>query len=147
MAVSLAEFLAQPVGAVMTRDPATVHPTQRLSVVRHGMLASGGHHVPVVEEGRFIGMITPADLLRVMPPDGFARDPDALDRALDRVSVRQAMQEDVVTLPARASVRDAAAALGRGGFHGLPVIDDHASLVGVVTTSDLMRALLAAGGG
>lgn len=139
---TLVEFLAQPIDAVMTRDPATVHPTQRLSVVRHGMLASGGHHVPVVEEGRFIGMITAADLLRVMPPDGFARDPDALDRALDRVSVRHAMQEDIVSLPARASVRDAAAAFARGGFHGLPVVDDHGTLVGIVTTSDLVRALL-----
>jgi CBS domain-containing protein len=87
-------------------------------------------------------MITPADLLRVMPPDGFSRDPEVLDRTLDRVSVRQAIQEDVVSLPARSTVREAAATLGRGGFHGLPVVDEHGLLLGLVTTSDIMRGLL-----
>ncbi|HWB78557.1 MAG TPA: CBS domain-containing protein, partial [Nannocystaceae bacterium] len=132
---------------IMMSDPATVHPTQRLSVARHAMLASGGHHVPVVEDGRFIGLITPTDLLRVLPPDAYARTPAALDDALDHVPVRTTMQEDVLTIPPTATVRDASERLAHGGFHSLPVVDAEGRLAGIVTTADILRALLAAASG
>jgi acetoin utilization protein AcuB len=135
-------WLDEPVSALMTVDPASVHPTQRLSVARHGMMASGGHHVPVVEDERFIGLLTPSDLLQVAPSDAWAMDPDVLDRALDRVGIRHAMQEDVVTIAAHATVRDACRLFARGGFHCLPVVDEHGALVGLLTTTDIVRALL-----
>jgi len=43
-----------------------------------------------------------------------------------------------------ATVRDACQELARGGFHCLPVVDAHGALLGLVTTSDLIRALLEA---
>lgn len=144
MAELVRDLLARSVRGVLTSDPATVHPSQRLSVVRHAMIASGGHHVPVVDDGRFVGLVAPSDLLRVLPPDAYAKDPDALDRTLDRVDLRKTMQEDVLTIPPEATVRDACEKLARGGFHCLPVVDGHGKLVGVVTTSDLIRALLEA---
>jgi acetoin utilization protein AcuB len=146
MVATVPELLACPVRVIMMADPAVVHPTQRLSVVRHAMLASGGHHVPVVEDGRFVGLITPADLLRVGPTDAYARSPAALDDALDHVPVRTAMQEDVLTIAPTATVREASERLSHGGFHSLPVVDAAGRLVGIVTTADLLRALLAAAG-
>ncbi len=144
MAERVREFLNQPVHAVMTRDPACVHPTQHLSVVRHAMMAAHGHHVPVIDEGRFIGLLAPSDLLRVLPGDAYERAPESLDPLLDRVSVRTAMQEDVVTIGPDATLREACARWLQGGFHCLPVVDAGGALRGLVTTSDLMRALLAA---
>lgn len=139
---SIAEVFDRPVWAIMTADPAAVHPTQRLSVVRQAMLASGGHHVPVVEDGRFIGLIAPADLLRVLPANAYSKDAEAIDRALDHVPIREAMQEDVVTIGIDASVRDACELLARGGFHCLPVIDQKGEIAGILTTSDIIRALV-----
>jgi CBS domain-containing protein len=138
------DWIEQPVSELMTVDPASVHPTQRLSVARHGMMASGGHHVPVVEDDRFIGLLTPSDLLQVAPSDAWAMDPDVLDRALDRISVRHAMQEDVVTIAPDATVREACQIFARGGFHCLPVVDERGTLRGLLTTTDILRALLPA---
>ncbi|MBX7078428.1 MAG: CBS domain-containing protein [Nannocystaceae bacterium] len=141
----VSEFLNRAVREVMTTDPATVHPTQHLSVVRHAMMASHGHHVPVVDEGRFIGLLAPADLLRVLPANAYEQAPEVVDRMLDRVTVRAAMQEDVVTVGPNLALRDAARQLMGGGFHCLPVVDDRRHLLGLLTTSDLVRALLDAG--
>jgi CBS domain-containing protein len=138
-------LLDTPISALMTLDPASVHPTQRLSVARHGMIATGGHHVPVVEDGRFIGLLTPSDLLQVAPSDAWAMDPDALDRALDHVSVRHAMQEDVVTIAPDAMVRDACRLFAHGGFHCLPVVDERGVLRGLLTTTDIVKAMLSRG--
>ncbi len=140
------DLLERSVADLMTSDPASVHPTQRLSVARHGMLASGGHHVPVVEDGRFIGLLTPSDLLQVAPSNAYAMDPDVLDRTLDRVTVRHAMQEDVLTIRADATIGDACRLFARGGFHCLPVVDDEGALCGLLTTTDIVRALLGPAG-
>jgi CBS domain-containing protein len=48
---------------VMTRDPQTIHPDKPLVDALHIMHASGFRHVPVVEDGRPIGMVSARDAL------------------------------------------------------------------------------------
>jgi CBS domain-containing protein len=52
------------------------------------------------------------------------------------------MQRDVVSIGDRTRVRDAARKLSAGGFHSLPVVDEHGGLVGIVTTTDLITCVL-----
>ena len=127
----------------MTPDPAVVDPSQHLSEARHRMIASGGHHIPVVENRRFVGLLSPSDLLRVTPRDAYAMDPDAFDDALAELSVRHAMQEDVLTIGPDVTVRAACGHFAKGGFHCLPVVDAAGVLLGVLTTTDIIRALAA----
>ena len=46
---------------VMTRDPRTIHPDKSLEDALHLMHVSGFRHVPVVEDGRPIGMVSARD--------------------------------------------------------------------------------------
>lgn len=55
---------ATPVSAVMTPDPITLPPTALGSDVLHIMLERGVGHLPIVDAGRFVGMITQTDLTR-----------------------------------------------------------------------------------
>ena len=48
---------------VMTRDPQTIHPDRPFVDALHLMHASGFRHVPVVEDGRPIGMVSARDAL------------------------------------------------------------------------------------
>jgi CBS domain-containing protein len=48
---------------VMTRDPQTIHPDKPFAEALHVMHASGFRHVPVVEDGRPIGMVSARDAL------------------------------------------------------------------------------------
>ncbi|MCX8998344.1 DUF294 nucleotidyltransferase-like domain-containing protein [Rhizobiaceae bacterium BDR2-2] len=67
---------ATPVSAIMTRDPVGLAPGDLGSDVLHLMLERGIGHLPVVENGRLVGMITQTDLTRLqaISPVQFIRD-------------------------------------------------------------------------
>jgi CBS domain-containing protein len=52
-----------PLASVMTRNPQTIHPDRPFVDALHLMHASGFRHVPVVEDGRPIGMVSARDAL------------------------------------------------------------------------------------
>lgn len=52
-----------PLSAVMTRDPQTIHPDRSFSDALHLMYEGGFRHVPVVEDGRPVGMVSASDAL------------------------------------------------------------------------------------
>lgn len=60
------EAARRTVGGVMSHPTHTVAPDARLEEVLELMLERGVRHVPVVENGKPVGIITPHDLLRVM---------------------------------------------------------------------------------
>lgn len=53
-----------PVAEVMTADPVSLHPTALGSDILHVMLERQIGHLPIVEDGRLVGMITQTDLTR-----------------------------------------------------------------------------------
>ena len=65
-----------------------------------------------------------------------------LRAALDQYfSIRDCMQSPVVCIGAGESIRRAAEILGEGQFHCLPVVEGDQRLVGIVTSTDLIRYL------
>ena len=52
------------------------------------------------------------------------------------------MRTDLVTVSDRATVAEAAQRLSAGGFHSLPIVDQHEHLRGLVTSTDLIEFLL-----
>ena len=52
------------------------------------------------------------------------------------------MVKDPVTLETGSSLREATLKLSNGGFHALPVVDQDRTLIGIVTSSDLIEHLL-----
>ena len=131
----------QPLATIMAADPVTVDRSQTVSEVRFLLANERIHHLPVIEEGRLVGMISSNDVMRV----SFALDTDdAVSRTLldKTVSIDDLMVTDLVTVSAHGNVRDAAIALSAGGFHAVPVVDDEAHLVGIVTSTDLIQYLL-----
>jgi CBS domain-containing protein len=131
----------EPVSRVMTTQIVTVHTGQRLSEVRKAMTDGKFHHVPVVSGKKLIGMLSATDLLRVTYEYGV--DDRQNDTVLDHtVAIRELMTTTPVTLRDAGTIRDAVGILAEGRFHSLPVVDDAGDLVGLVTTTDLLRYLL-----
>jgi CBS domain-containing protein len=128
---------------IMSKALLTAHEGMKLSEVHHLLQEHRIHHVPVVSGKKFVGMITANDLLRLSYGDPYKQDPRTTDALLDTQSIREAMQEDIKTIAPGATVREAAEILSTGGFHGLPVVDEHGELVGLVTTVDLLRYFVA----
>lgn len=131
----------EPVSSIMATSLTVVGPEQDLATVYDMLLDRGLHHVPVVQSGRFIGLISSNDLLRVTTGGPELPGPDAVRERLSTMNARQVMTEDVITTAPDAPIRQAAEQLMSGALHGLPVVKD-GDLVGMLTTTDLIRCLL-----
>jgi CBS domain-containing protein len=106
------------------------------------------HHVsalPVVDaEGRVVGILSEADVLRLH----VTADPRAHLRPVDEpeaepwpVAVHEVMSEDPVVAHEASDVAHVARILADTGWKSLPVVDDHHGLIGMVSRSDVIRAL------
>jgi len=119
----------------MSPDPATVTPQSTAAEARRLLDSNVIHHLPVVEGGRLVGIVSSSDLLKLYLLD----DHLAL---YARATVDQVMETNVVVLHKNATLREAAEKLSMGHFHALPVVTRRRRLVGIVTTSDLIGVLL-----
>jgi CBS domain-containing protein len=57
---------------IMTKDAKTVRPTEDVQRAARLMVAEGFHRLPVVEEGRLVGIITSTDIARLVAERGLA---------------------------------------------------------------------------
>jgi CBS domain-containing protein len=112
----------------MTRNPIHVRLADTLASARTIMRAEGFKHLPVVETKRVLGVISDRDL-RQHAPD------------LDHILVETAMTADPVTVAPDTSIEQAASLLLLKRIGCLPVVQEGA-LVGIITATDLLRALL-----
>ena len=121
----------------MTQELVTVVPETTAAEALAHCRTNRIRHLPVLEGGRLVGLISDRDLRAATPALG---DP-ARAEALDRVRVADEMARDVATAHPEDPIEVAAMAMYERKFGCLPVVDG-GELVGMVTSSDVMRALV-----
>ena len=124
----------------MSSDILSVNQTQSLREVE--ALIQGEHirHVPVVSGDKVIGMLSKTDLQKISFVNTV--DGDGLTTAMyDNLSIEQVMTKDVHTVQKDDTILDVAVILSKNEFHALPVMDGD-KLVGIVTTTDLVKFLI-----
>jgi CBS domain-containing protein len=114
----------------MTKDLVTVRATDDLALAEALLRLGGIRHLPVVQEGRLVGLLTQRDLLR----SGAAGKPHARE-----TDVREAMTADPTTVRPATPLSQAARTMLEHKFGCLPVCDDEGKLVGIVTEADFVR--------
>lgn len=123
------------INRIMTADPSTVQPDDSVATAKELLESQCIHHLPVVEDGTLVGILSSADLLKLH----ILRERPV---ALAAIKVSQIMEAEPVTLDVFADLVDVASKLSEGGFHALPVVEADNVLVGIVTSSDLINHLL-----
>jgi acetoin utilization protein AcuB len=112
----------------MTRNPVTVCPQDTLADARSKMSSGGFRQLPVVADGRLVGIVT---------------DRDVRERSMQLrlTTVATVMTEEVLTVTPQASLAAAARMLLEYKIGGLPVLEGE-KLVGIVTTSDFLKTFI-----
>ena len=129
---------------IMVSDVRTITMLDTLSSVRAIFLEQGGHHLPVVEGKKLIGLLSYTDLQRIDSGELYKQDPKQADALLDGLSsVRETMTQNLMTLESSASVREATEILANNSFHSVPIIENN-ELCGIVTSTDLLKYYLKA---
>ncbi|MGE5700431.1 MAG: CBS and ACT domain-containing protein [Deltaproteobacteria bacterium] len=127
------------VGRRMTKDPKTVSPDDTLGTAAGMMRESRINHLPVVEGGRLVGILSDTDLRNASLASGPLPAPEGtVDR--DR-RVREVMKTEVWSLTPEDSVEDALLIITRKRFGALPVLSGD-KLVGIITKIDLLNAVI-----
>jgi CBS domain-containing protein len=129
----------------MSTPPITVTPATSLAAAQRLMEQRRVRRLPVVEDGRLVGIVTWGDLRAAQPSAATTLSVYEMRALLEQVSVAACMTRNPQTIASDAPILDAARKMLDGRIGGLPVVDaEH--VVGVITESDLFRLLLAAAG-
>jgi CBS domain-containing protein len=98
--------------------------------------------LPVTEDGTLVGIMSLTDLQRMSFAGSIGPEESDVDSAIfEMLDVRQIMQGKPVSISIDSKVKEVAEVLSEREFHALPVVDGD-KLVGIVTTTDLIRFLL-----
>ncbi len=134
-----------PISTIMTSKVLFVHFNNKVKDVENLMCRKHVRHLPVLKEGELYGIVSLTDLDRLC----FAKNLNGLDSdqelpSFDMLTLDQIMRSNPITLPMDASIRDAAILLAQNEFLALPVVENDNSeiLVGIITTTDLMKYFL-----
>lgn len=131
----------EPLSRIMTEAVVVIDLHQKVSEALDCFFQYPIHHLPVLREGKLAGMLSSADLMKLehFAPKSVADRAAYLD---ERFSIENLMRTPVASLRPSASLAEAASRIADLGVHAVPVVDDHDHVIGIVTTSDIIRTLL-----
>jgi CBS domain-containing protein len=121
--------MGMSVADLMTPDPLTLGGESTLSAAYVLMKQHGFRHVPIVEGGVLVGIVSLTDIGRLGATVG-----SILTKRIDEV-----MTKTPVTVGPTESIAVAAAKMATRKINCLPVVEN-GKLVGIVTTYDLLDA-------
>ena len=127
---------------VMTRNPVTMDITGTVQEAADLMCAADVRHIPVIEHGTLVGMISDRDLRSYMlpRPERIFR-PDE-ERARLSVSVSAVIPSDVMTARPDTPVADLLDILLEEKIGAVPVLaPETGDLIGIVSYIDVLRAV------
>ena len=138
---------------VMTNLVVKLYPNDTLHEAASRLAQNDVSGAPVVQEGRVVGIVSEADLMRAaVAPTGAGKGRSTMtilgsllrgDKAqpLDDPRVRTVMSRPVITISPTGTVGEAAAVMERHCVKRLPVVDPDGRLVGIVSRTDLVSVM------
>lgn len=125
----------------MTRDPFAVTPAASLSDALRLTREHRIRHLPVVDDGALVGIVSDRDIRLAMPSPLTAEDAGRI-AFLESTPVSSIMTREVVTAGPYDAVEDAARLLSRHRIGALPVVDAHGRLLGILSETDVLHAFV-----
>jgi acetoin utilization protein AcuB len=130
------------VAEVMTEKVIVIEPDETMDVVQELFRKNNIHHLPVIEHGKVMGMVSYSDYLKLL--HGFTlfktrKSDEYNDAILRSLLVKEVMTRQLATLRPEDSLETAAGFFRENLFHALPVVDEANMLVGIITTYDLIN--------
>ena len=126
----------------MSRNPVTVKPEDGLKDAIWKMEHGQFRHLPVIDEnGKLLGILTDRDVRLIRPSLAFVDKEDAATQ-LWSIAVQQAAAFDPVSVKPETALKEAAEMMLRWHVGGLPVVDDHDKVVGMITYTDILREFI-----
>jgi CBS domain-containing protein len=112
---------------VMRRDMPTISPNASVKDAARALVENNISHLPVVEKNKLVGILTPTDLLIVVEKDN------------PQIAVEDIVRSPCIPVYQSAPLSVALATFRAAKVYALPVLDDDAKLVGIITDRDIFN--------
>lgn len=120
----------------ITVTPNTTVPAASMLMKQHNI-----RHLPVVENGCMVGLVSRGDLREASSRASVNADSYELNFTLSRLTVARLMTRKVFTITPDAYIAHAAELMTEHKIAALPVVAQDGSVVGIVTETDLLKLL------
>ncbi len=125
---------------IMAEDIVTIDRNDDLRLVDDIMAERHIRHIPVLEDGQLVGLVTQRDLFKARMSSTMGYGEKAQRSFLHTVRVKEIMVYPVMTVSPEISVNEAAELMIQEGIGCLPVVQE-GRLTGIVTKTDLLQHL------
>ncbi len=119
------------VGEWMERELVTIDRKTTIQGAISLMKKHSIRHLPVIEEGRLVGLVTEGDMRQVF-----------VASLIEELSIDDVMIKDPITVKVDTEIDDAARVIYYNKIGGLPVVDEGQGLLGIITVADIMAAFI-----
>ena len=127
---------------IMTSPAIVVSPETTLPVANTLMKENRIRHLPVVDNGRLVGIVSRGDLREASTTAAVNTDSFEFNFMLTKLTVGKLMTRKVLTVTQDAPIVHAAELMTEHKIACLPVVETDGSVVGIVTGSDLLKMLV-----
>lgn len=126
---------------IMTRELTTLpHDAMLLDAVLL-MRSSGFRHIPVVNAGKLVGLLSDRDVQRASPSIFGKMTPEEYNRIFETTPIAKVMARDPEAVGPDTPVPAVVKMMFERKFGSVPVVEGDQKLIGIVTTTDLLGLL------
>ncbi len=123
---------------IMMGSPVTLKPDETLDLANDVISLGRIRHIPIVEDGRLVGVLSERDMLGPAATTIFGLKHKSKSALLKTFLIKDVMKKKVVTVTPDTPIKDAAHLMKEKKIGCVPVVNE-GSLVGLVTTTDILR--------
>ena len=127
------DWMSSPVTAV------DVHDSMQKAV--HLMTEKKIGMLPVLENGRLVGIVTDRDLKKAAPSSVAVFEMKQILYHMNRVKMEGIMTRDPITVQPDYTIEEAAEILREHNISGCPVLDEEGEMAGIITKNDIFKAV------
>lgn len=132
-----------PVSTIMSTQLVILNTADSLEKAERLFKKHKIRHIPVIQgQKKIVGMLSLTDLLRISFADGAYEDEEDIESVVyEMFTLSQVMAKNIKSVSPQTSIKEVAELLAAREFHAVPVVEE-GDLVGIVTTTDLIKYLL-----
>ncbi len=128
---------------LMSAPAVTITPDANFQDALQTMRKHNFRRLPVVDKkGRLAGIVSERDLLHAAPSPASSLSVWELNYLLSRLTVQQVMTRAIIITTPDTPIEHAASLMVANKVGGLPVVDNHDRVVGVITETDIFTAFV-----